>query len=249
MKTMPRTGGRRCRGLDAPPAADLSLDAVYAHDASLATDFGLIVMRPGKPNRIPEGRNQSSFCTRLGVPTLAKIVAPGATEAGDILWLEEKVEENVAGTDQTTCLSVTATAPTPSALGSCVACSPPRAPTSFLAASLRPRPLRLSAPDVSDQPARRADRPVDLPWLAVETVETAVRAATASSPVDSSERDALACNVLALGGNRLLALPKRARPTPASAAPASTSAPSPAANLRQRRPRPHLSDPPPAARG
>ena len=30
---------------------ELSLDAVYAHDASLATDFGLILMRPGKSNR------------------------------------------------------------------------------------------------------------------------------------------------------------------------------------------------------
>ena len=80
--------------LDAPPAPDLSLDAVYAHDASLATDFGLIVMRPGKANRIPEGRNHGSFCTRLGIPTLAKIVAPGATEAGDILWLEGKTQES-----------------------------------------------------------------------------------------------------------------------------------------------------------
>ena len=34
--------------LDLPPSSDLSLDAVYAHDASLATDFGLILMRPGK---------------------------------------------------------------------------------------------------------------------------------------------------------------------------------------------------------
>ena len=60
-----------------PPAPELSLDAVYAHDASLATDFGLIVMRPGKANRVAEGRNHGSFCARLGIPTLAKIVAPG----------------------------------------------------------------------------------------------------------------------------------------------------------------------------
>src|SRR5271169_1599142 len=29
-----------------PSAAELTLDAVYTHDASLATDFGLIAMRP-----------------------------------------------------------------------------------------------------------------------------------------------------------------------------------------------------------
>ena len=52
-----------CRELEAagagvvemPPATNLSLDAVYTHDASLATDYGLIVMRPGKPNRVAEG--------------------------------------------------------------------------------------------------------------------------------------------------------------------------------------------------
>src|ERR1700683_65514 len=45
-----------CRELNAagaevvemPPAPDLSLDAVYAHDASLPTDYRLIVLRPGK---------------------------------------------------------------------------------------------------------------------------------------------------------------------------------------------------------
>src|SRR5579872_84077 len=34
--------------LELPTSDDLSLDAAYAHDASLATDFGLILMRPGK---------------------------------------------------------------------------------------------------------------------------------------------------------------------------------------------------------
>src|SRR5271154_195667 len=38
-----------------PSAADLTLDAVYTHDSSLPSDFGLIVMRPGKANRVPEG--------------------------------------------------------------------------------------------------------------------------------------------------------------------------------------------------
>ena len=87
-----------CRELEAagaevielPPAIDLSLDAVYAHDSSLATDFGVIVMRPGKANRVAEGRNHGLFYHLLGVPTLAKVVAPGTTEAGDILWIDPK---------------------------------------------------------------------------------------------------------------------------------------------------------------
>jgi len=63
---------------DIPPAMELSLDAVYAHDASLPTDFGLILMRPGKANRVPEGRHHGSFCQIMGVPMLA--VADGPTE-------------------------------------------------------------------------------------------------------------------------------------------------------------------------
>ena len=73
-----------------PPAPDLSLDAVYAHDASLPTDFGLIVMRPGKPNRVAEGPHHASFCETLDIPTLGKITPPGTTEAGDMVWLDSK---------------------------------------------------------------------------------------------------------------------------------------------------------------
>src|SRR5580658_7038570 len=74
-----------CRELEAAgaevielaPARDLSLDAVYTHDASLPTDFGLIVMRPGKANRASEGPHHGAFCLRFAIPSLAKIVAPG----------------------------------------------------------------------------------------------------------------------------------------------------------------------------
>jgi len=76
--------------VELPPAQDFSLDAVYAHDASLATDFGLIVMRPGKADRVAEGRHHGSFSETLDIPTLGKITAPGTTEAGDMVWLDPK---------------------------------------------------------------------------------------------------------------------------------------------------------------
>ena len=47
---------------------------------------------------------------------------------------------------------------------------------------------------------------VDLPWLAVETVELLQSRGYRLLEIDYSERDTLACNVLALGDNRLLAL-------------------------------------------
>ena len=47
---------------------------------------------------------------------------------------------------------------------------------------------------------------VDLPWLAVETVELLKSRGFNFVEIDHSERDTLACNVLALGDKRLLAI-------------------------------------------
>jgi len=182
--------------IEAPPAPDLSLDAAYAHDASLATDFGLILMRPGKANRIAEGRNHGSFCTRLGIPTLAKIVAPGTTEAGDIVWLDAKTllvgrgyRTNAAGIEQLRALLApkgvqVLSAPLPYGPG----------PSACL--------HLMSLISLLDEKTAL----VDLSWLAVETVELLKARGYEFIPIDDSERDTLACNVLALGGKRLLAI-------------------------------------------
>ena len=47
---------------------------------------------------------------------------------------------------------------------------------------------------------------VDLPWLAVETVELLQSRGYRLIEIEYSERDTLACNVLSLGEKRLLAL-------------------------------------------
>ena len=47
---------------------------------------------------------------------------------------------------------------------------------------------------------------VDLPWLAVETVELLKARGYRLIEIEYSERDTLACNVLSLGNKRLLAL-------------------------------------------
>lgn len=182
--------------LELPPAADLTLDAVYAHDASFATDFGLIVMHPGKTTRIAEGRNHGSFCVRLALPTLAKIVAPGTTEAGDIVWLDSKslligrgYRTNAAGIDQMRSLLApkgieVLSAPLPHSAG----------PSACL--------HLMSLISLLDEKTVL----VDLPWLAVETVELLRTRGFQWIEIDYAERDTLACNVLALGQNRLLAI-------------------------------------------
>jgi N-dimethylarginine dimethylaminohydrolase len=197
--------------LEAPPAPDLSLDAVYTHDASLATDFGLIVMRPGKANRLPEGRNHGSFCTRLGIPTMAKIVAPGTTEAGDILWLDGKTPDRK---------TLDAKTPDPKTLLIGHGYRTNSAGIAQLRDLLAPKGVDVLSAPLPHGPGPSAclhlmslislldehTALVDLPWLAVETVELLQSRGYKFIPIDDSERDTLACNVLALGGNRLLAI-------------------------------------------
>lgn len=52
---------------------------------------------------------------------------------------------------------------------------------------------------------------VDLPWLAVETVELFKGRGFRLIEIDYSERDTLACNVLSLGNNRLIAIEENSK--------------------------------------
>jgi len=194
-----RTGAEVIELASAP---DFSLDAVYAHDASFTTDFGLIIMRPGKANRVAEGRRQASFFTSsLAIPTLGEIVSPGTAEAGDIVWLDRKTlligrsyRTNAAGILQmrellkpkgADVLSVSL----PHGLGPCTCLH------------------LMSLMSLLDERTAL----VDLAWLAVETVELLHSRGFNLIEIDVSERDTLACNVLALGEKRLLAIEENGR--------------------------------------
>jgi N-dimethylarginine dimethylaminohydrolase len=182
--------------IDLPPEPDLTLDAVYTHDASLPSDFGMIAMRPGKPNRVAEADHQIKFLATLNIPSLGAITSPAATEAGDILWLDSKTllvgngyRTNAAGIRQLRDLLAlegveVLSAPLPHGPG----------PSACLH-------LMSLISLLDDRTAL-----VDLPWLAVETVELLKARGFHFIEIDNSERDSLACNVLALGNNRLLAI-------------------------------------------
>jgi N-dimethylarginine dimethylaminohydrolase len=198
-----------CRELEAagaevvemPAAEDLSLDAVYTHDASLPTDYGLILMRPGKANRVAEAGHHGSFCESLEISTLAAIAAPGTTEAGDMVWLDSKTllighgyRTNAAGIQQIRELLSpkgveVLSAPLPHGTG----------PSACL--------HLMSLMSLLDERTVL----VDLPWLAVETVELLKSREFHFIEIDSSERDTLSCNVLALGNNRLLAIAENSK--------------------------------------
>lgn len=182
--------------VELPPSVHASLDAVYAHDSSFTTDFGVVVMRPGKANRVPEGADHRAFYTEIGVPILAEIAEPGTTEAGDVLWLDEKTlligrgyRTNAAGIEQMRALLAphginVIAAPLPHGSG----------PSTCL--------HLMSLVSLLDEQTAL----VDLSWLAVETVELLRARGFHFIEIDVSERETLACNVLALGEKRLLAI-------------------------------------------
>jgi N-dimethylarginine dimethylaminohydrolase len=179
-----------------PASPDLSLDAVYTHDASLPTDFGMIILRPGKTNRVAEAARHREFYQQVGIPVLGEITSPGTAEAGDMIWLDSKTlligrgyRTNAAGIEQMRELLApeeveVLSAPLPYGPG----------PSACL--------HLMSLISLLDENTAV----VDLSWLAVETVELLQGHGYSFIEIDSQERESLACNVLALGDRRLLAI-------------------------------------------
>ncbi len=188
-----------------PAARSLTLDAVYAHDASLPTDRGLILMNPGKKNRVPEAKAHAAFCRELGIPVFGAIRLPGTTETGDFVWLDRRTllighsyRTNGAGIEQVRTL---------------LSSKDPRKTVSVLSV---PLPYGLGPSEclhLMSLMSMLDERTilVDLPLLAVETVELLKARGFRLIEIDYRERDALGCNVLALGRGRLIAIRENAK--------------------------------------
>lgn len=175
-------------------SSDLSLDAVYTHDPSLMSNAGMVILHPGKANRVPEAAAHLRFAKSLGIPIVGEIKTPGHAEAGDMVWLDSKTllvgqgfRTNAAGIAQLRELlpgiEVLA-APLPYGTG----------PSACL--HLMSLMSLLNEKTIL----------VDLPWLAVETVALLEARAYRFIEIDYAERDTLACNVLALGNQHLLTI-------------------------------------------
>ena len=67
---------------------NLSLDAMYCRDASIATDHGMILCNMGKAMRSLEPNAQGSVYEAAGIPILGSIEAPGTLEGGDVAWID-----------------------------------------------------------------------------------------------------------------------------------------------------------------
>ena len=72
-----------------PTDPNLTLDSMYCRDASIATDFGMIICNMGKPARKQEPAAQLKSFVENGVSILGEIKAPGTVEGGDLAWLNE----------------------------------------------------------------------------------------------------------------------------------------------------------------
>jgi N-dimethylarginine dimethylaminohydrolase len=183
------------------PSDSLSLDAVYTHDASLPTDQGLILMNPGKSSRIAEAQAHANFCAPLGIPVFGEIHPPGTSEAGDIVWLDPRTlligcgyRTNAAGIAQMRALLA------------------PKG-VEVLSAPLPYGPGPSACLHLMSLMSMLDDETVlvDLPWLAVETVELLKARGLRFIEIEYSERGTLACNVLSLGEKRLIALEENSR--------------------------------------
>jgi N-dimethylarginine dimethylaminohydrolase len=184
-----------------PPTESLTLDAVYAHDASLATDYGLVLMNLGKASRVAEAQAHADFCVGLGIPVFGEIRSPGTAESGDMVWLDSQTmligsgyRTNRAGIDQMRMLLApknvaVLSAPLPYGPG----------PSACL--------HLMSLMSMLDEKTIL----VDLPWLAVETVELLKAREFRLIEIDYSEREMLACNVVALGQKRLIAIEENSK--------------------------------------
>ena len=183
------------------PSEQFTLDAVYAHDPSLMTDWGAICLRMGKAERNGEPVAHAAFYRTLGVPVLGEMTAPGMAEAGDMVWLDAKTllvgrgyRTNAAGIEQLRGLlepkgvEVIA-APLPHGGGPAVCLH------------------LMSLMSMLDEKTVL----VDLEWLAVATVELLREREFRFIEIDAAERATLACNVLSLGNGRLLALAENAK--------------------------------------
>ncbi len=73
-----------------PAAEGVTMDSIYCRDASITTDFGVIICRMGKQARMPEPEVQAAYYEEHSIPILGRIEAPGTLEGGDVAWLDRQ---------------------------------------------------------------------------------------------------------------------------------------------------------------
>ncbi|EDP71206.1 hypothetical protein FBALC1_01942 [Flavobacteriales bacterium ALC-1] len=68
---------------------NVKIDSIYCRDASIATDFGMLICNMGKGGRINEPQSHLKIYKSNNSPVLGIIESPGTLEGGDVAWLDE----------------------------------------------------------------------------------------------------------------------------------------------------------------
>ena len=72
-----------------PKDPNTKIDSIYCRDASIATNYGMIICNMGKVSRKEEPYAQKKVFENEGAHILGAIESPGTLEGGDIVWLDE----------------------------------------------------------------------------------------------------------------------------------------------------------------
>ncbi len=73
-----------------PLNSDVTMDSIYCRDASIATDFGMIICNMGKAQRKNEPQAERIVFEHNKIKILGEIKPPGTLEGGDVAWIDSK---------------------------------------------------------------------------------------------------------------------------------------------------------------
>src|ERR1051325_743710 len=76
--------------LSLPPDDRVGLDSLYARDASIVCDAGVILCNMGKPQRRTEPAAHEAALHAAGVPICGRIMGDGRLEGGDVCWIDQR---------------------------------------------------------------------------------------------------------------------------------------------------------------
>lgn len=68
----------------------LSIDAIYARDAAVVCDRGVVLANMGKKNRLQEPDVLADYLTANTIPVAGRIAGSGKIEGGDVAWVDRK---------------------------------------------------------------------------------------------------------------------------------------------------------------
>lgn len=73
-----------------PADSRLTIDSVYARDAAVVCDRGVILSSMGKPNRQQEPDVLHDFLVGSDIPVAGRITGEGRVEGGDVAWIDRR---------------------------------------------------------------------------------------------------------------------------------------------------------------